>query len=62
MNNSCMCVNCITIKVSFITIIINAVDIILHDVDATGETICQPMCVDSQSQSLECDDFGTSED
>ena len=25
-------------------------DIILHDVDATGETICQPMCVDSQSQ------------
>ena len=34
----------------------------LMGVDATGETICQPMCVDSQSQSLECDDFGTSAD
>ena len=34
----------------------------LVGVDATGETICQPMCVDSQSQSLERDDFGTSAD
>ena len=34
----------------------------LVGVDATGETICRPMCVDSQSQSLECDDFGTSAD
>ena len=34
----------------------------LVGVDATGEAICQPMCVDSQSQSLERDDFGTSAD
>ena len=34
----------------------------LVGVDATGETICEPMCVDSQSQSLEHDDFGTSAD
>ena len=31
----------------------------LVGVDATGETICQLMCVDSQSQSLERDDFAT---
>ena len=34
----------------------------LVGVDATGETICQPICVDSQSQSLERDDFGISAD
>ena len=34
----------------------------LVGVDATGETVCQPMCVDCQSQSLERDDFGTSTD
>ena len=34
----------------------------LVGVDATGETICEPICVDSQSQSLEHDDFGTSAD